>query len=88
MTRKTALIFGVGGQDGAYLSQLLLDKGYAVHGTSRDAELATFANLRALGIRERVSLYSAVPTDCPRIRRPRPAPRNIVRRKRPSGPCP
>ncbi len=63
MTRKTALIFGVGGQDGAYLSQLLLDKGYAVHGTSRDAELATFANLRALGIRERVSLYSAVPTD-------------------------
>jgi GDPmannose 4,6-dehydratase len=60
---KTALIFGVGGQDGAYLSQLLLEKGYAVHGTSRDAELSPFANLRALGIRARVSLHSAAPTD-------------------------
>src|SRR5437764_102354 len=34
---KTALIFGVSGQDGAYLSQLLLEKNYIVHGTSRDA---------------------------------------------------
>ena len=29
---KTALITGVTGQDGAYLAQLLLDKGYTVHG--------------------------------------------------------
>src|ERR1700733_10766879 len=29
---KTALITGVTGQDGAYLAQLLLDKGYIVHG--------------------------------------------------------
>lgn len=33
--RKTALITGVTGQDGAYLAQLLLDKGYLVHGIKR-----------------------------------------------------
>ena len=32
---KTALISGVTGQDGAYLSRLLLDKGYTVHGIKR-----------------------------------------------------
>jgi GDPmannose 4,6-dehydratase len=35
MTRKTALITGVTGQDGAYLSELLLSKGYTVHGVKR-----------------------------------------------------
>jgi len=37
MTRKRALITGVTGQDGAYLSRLLLDKGYEVHGLKRRA---------------------------------------------------
>lgn len=60
---KTALVFGVSGQDGAYLAQLLLDKGYTVHGTSRDREMAGFANLRRLGIFGRVILHSAVLTD-------------------------
>ena len=32
---KVALIFGVSGQDGAYLSEFLIKKGYEVHGTSR-----------------------------------------------------
>ncbi|MBR9999950.1 MAG: GDP-mannose 4,6-dehydratase [Cyclobacteriaceae bacterium] len=36
---KTALITGVTGQDGAYLSELLLDKGYKVHGIKRRASL-------------------------------------------------
>jgi GDPmannose 4,6-dehydratase len=36
---KTALITGVTGQDGAYLAQLLLDKGYSVHGIKRRASL-------------------------------------------------
>lgn len=36
---KTALITGVNGQDGAYLSELLLDKGYMVHGIKRRASL-------------------------------------------------
>jgi len=35
MTNKTALITGVTGQDGAYLSRLLLEKGYTVHGVKR-----------------------------------------------------
>jgi GDPmannose 4,6-dehydratase len=32
---KVALITGITGQDGAYLAQLLLDKGYTVHGVKR-----------------------------------------------------
>jgi GDPmannose 4,6-dehydratase len=35
MTRKIALITGITGQDGAYLAELLLDKGYVVHGIKR-----------------------------------------------------
>ena len=35
MSEKVALITGVTGQDGAYLAQLLLDKGYVVHGVKR-----------------------------------------------------
>ena len=60
---ETALIFGISGQDGAYLARLLLERGFAVHGTSRDREMASFANLSWLGVRERVTLHSAVPTD-------------------------
>lgn len=56
---KRALIFGVSGQDGAYLSELLLRKGYEVHGTSRDAELQSFERLDQLGIREQVRIHSA-----------------------------
>jgi GDPmannose 4,6-dehydratase len=55
---KRALIIGISGQDGAYLSKLLLDKGYEVHGTSRDAEISSFQALRRLGIFERVQLTS------------------------------
>jgi GDPmannose 4,6-dehydratase len=36
---KVALITGVTGQDGAYLSELLLDKGYIVHGVRRRSSL-------------------------------------------------
>lgn len=37
--QKTALITGITGQDGSYLAQLLLDKGYLVHGIKRRASL-------------------------------------------------
>lgn len=60
---KRALIFGIGGQDGAYLARLLLDKGYEVHGTSRDIAVARFDGLRQLGLLERVHLHSANLTD-------------------------
>jgi GDPmannose 4,6-dehydratase len=60
---KRALICGVSGQDGAYLAKLLLDKGYEVHGTSRDAHLSAFSNLSALGVKDRVHAWSMSPTD-------------------------
>lgn len=60
---KTALICGVSGQDGAYLAQLLLGRGYRVVGSSRDAQMAGFANLQALGITHRVEKLSMVLTD-------------------------
>lgn len=59
MKNKTALIFGISGQDGAYLARLLLEKGYKVVGTSRDAQMSSFANLQRLGIRDQVEVGSA-----------------------------
>lgn len=60
---KIALVFGVTGQDGAYLAQLLLERGYIVHGTSRDAEMSRASNLAHLSVRDRVTMHSAVATD-------------------------
>jgi GDPmannose 4,6-dehydratase len=60
---KTALVCGVSGQDGAYLAQLLLSKGYVVCGTSRDAQTASFRNLTRLGIRGQVQLESVALND-------------------------
>ena len=53
-----ALIFGVGGQDGAYLAKFLLSKDYEVIGSSRDAEISQFSNLKKLGIFEKVKKVS------------------------------
>ena len=58
-----ALICGVSGQDGAYLARLLLDKGYEVYGTSRDADGTKFSNLETLGIRDRISTMSMTLND-------------------------
>jgi GDPmannose 4,6-dehydratase len=58
-----ALILGVAGQDGCYLARLLLQKGYEVVGTSRDAMAASFANLDRLGIRQEVQTASAAIND-------------------------
>jgi GDPmannose 4,6-dehydratase len=58
-----ALICGISGQDGAYLARLLLDKGYEVFGTSRDAQIGSFANLVRLGVRDRVHLESMASND-------------------------
>lgn len=63
MSWKKALICGVSGQDGAYLAQLLLDKGYTVCGTSRDAQISSFPNLARLGIRDRLKLESVALND-------------------------
>src|SRR5437773_7092587 len=63
VSRRVALIAGITGQDGAYLARFLLGKGYAVHGTSRDAALARRDALVALGICDKVSLHSMSPAD-------------------------
>jgi GDPmannose 4,6-dehydratase len=55
---KRALICGISGQDGTYLAKLLLDRDYEVWGSSRDAELTAFSNLRRLGIYDSVRLVS------------------------------
>ncbi len=60
---KTALIFGVSGQDGSWLAKLLLEKGYTVHGASRDREAPGLGNLARLGLRHRVRLHSATLND-------------------------
>lgn len=58
-----ALICGISGQDGSYLAKFLTEKGYEVWGTSRDAQLSSFVNLRQLGIIEKVKLVSMSLTD-------------------------
>jgi GDPmannose 4,6-dehydratase len=55
---RTALVCGIGGQDGAYLAAHLLALGYEVVGTSRDAQAGRFAGLEALGVRDRVAVVS------------------------------
>jgi GDPmannose 4,6-dehydratase len=60
---KSALICGVSGQDGSYLAQLLLSKGYTVFGTSRDVQGSSFGNLRKLCVLDQVKLISMVPED-------------------------
>jgi GDPmannose 4,6-dehydratase len=55
---RRALICGVSGQDGAYLSQLLLQRGYQVFGTSRDASSRSFGGLDTLKLRDKVRLLS------------------------------
>lgn len=60
---KTALILGVSGQDGSYLAKFLLEKGYRVVGSSRDAQMSNFFNLGRLGIKENVETESVSAND-------------------------
>jgi GDPmannose 4,6-dehydratase len=52
---KSALITGITGQDGSYLAEFLLDKGYEVHGTVRRSSVEKFE--RIAHIRDRVTLH-------------------------------
>ena len=60
---KRALICGVSGQDGAYLSRFLLSQGYEVFGTSRDAQVSHFTNLHRLDLQGKIQLESMAVTD-------------------------
>ncbi len=55
MTARKAFITGVTGQDGSYLAELLLEKGYEVHGLVRRS--SSFNTWRIDGIRERLVLH-------------------------------
>jgi GDPmannose 4,6-dehydratase len=57
MNDKTALITGISGQDGAYLAQLLLEKGYQVHGTYRRTSSVNFWRIEELGIQSHPNLH-------------------------------
>ena len=63
MSNKVALICGIRGQDGSYLAEFLLNKGYEVWGTSRDIGSGNFNNLSFLGIQGKVYLISMNTTD-------------------------
>lgn len=60
---ETALITGITGQDGSYLASFLINNGYRVVGTLRDAKQAKFRNLDLLGIRDSISIKTMIPTD-------------------------
>ena len=65
MKTKCAFITGITGQDGAYLAELLLNKGYEVHGLLRRSSAADVVatRLRWLGIAENVKLHDGNLTD-------------------------
>ncbi|MDE2255629.1 MAG: GDP-mannose 4,6-dehydratase [Betaproteobacteria bacterium] len=54
---KTAIITGITGQDGAYLAELLLSKGYTVYGTYRRTSSVNFWRLEELGIAQHPKLH-------------------------------
>lgn len=58
-----ALIIGVSGQDGAYLTRFLIDNGYHVFGTSRDIEKASFLGLKSLGVDSQINQVEMDPCD-------------------------
>ena len=65
MNSKTAFITGVTGQDGAYLSKFLLEKGYEVHGLLRRSASADVvgSRLKWLGIADKIVLHDGNLTD-------------------------
>ena len=71
-----ALICGVAGQDGSYLAELLLKKGYDVVGTSRDSMTTSFSNLERLGIQNDLQTTSMAINDFRSVL-------NVVRRHQP-----
>ena len=57
MAKKTAIITGITGQDGAYLAELLLGKGYVVYGTYRRTSSVNFWRIEELGIKDNANLH-------------------------------
>jgi len=60
---KIALITGINGQDGSYLSELLIDKGYEVHGTLKRNSVAENQTARLDNVYDKLNLHYADLTD-------------------------
>ena len=58
MNQKTAIITGITGQDGAYLAQILLNKGYKVIGLTRGYSTDSLRGIAYLGIKEKITLFT------------------------------
>ena len=54
---KVALITGVTGQDGSYLAEFLLEKGYEVHGITRRASISNTARIDHLIAKNAITLH-------------------------------
>jgi GDPmannose 4,6-dehydratase len=67
MPARRALVTGIGGQDGSYLAELLLEQGYEVFGIVKDGRLEDYENLSA--VRDRVRLLRADVLDAPALTR-------------------
>ncbi|MEK7067243.1 MAG: GDP-mannose 4,6-dehydratase [Patescibacteria group bacterium] len=69
MTQKKALITGITGQDGSYLAELLLKKGYEVHGIVRRVAIENHKHRlsRILGIKDKLHLHAASLESMPSI---------------------
>jgi len=63
MKNKIALITGINGQDGSYLAEFLLEKGYEVHGTLKRNSVAENQTARLDNIFEKINLHYADLTD-------------------------
>lgn len=59
----SALIIGVSGQDGTLLASQLLEKGYAVTGTSREPDGARLGSLGKMGLSDRINIVTMAPND-------------------------
>lgn len=57
MSKGTAIITGITGQDGAYLAELLLAKGYTVYGTYRRASTDNFWRIEEVGVKDNPALH-------------------------------
>ena len=61
MSKKSALITGITGQDGSYLAELLLEKGYDVYGIMRRKSVVNYGNVKH--IKDKIKFIYADMTD-------------------------
>jgi len=69
MANKKALITGISGQDGSYLSEYLLDKGYEVHGLVRRSSVAENQDSRLKHVNDKINTFYADMMDVPSLTR-------------------